>query len=112
MESNSLPKSDIIRESQEFRNVLFNGKRKTDLFFHCKIKPTDKNRSRLGVVVSKKVGTAVLRNKIKRITRETFRLNRKKLHENADFVFLFRTKIKKDNIKDLKKHIESFIIKL
>lgn len=38
--------------------------------------PGQKDRTRLGVTVSKKVGHAAIRNRIKRLSREYFRLNR------------------------------------
>ena len=36
-------------------------------------------RCRLGLTVSKKVGTAVIRNRVKRMCREFFRLNNRRL---------------------------------
>ena len=38
--------------------------------------PSPVNRTRLGVTVTKKVGNAVTRNRIKRFSREYFRVNR------------------------------------
>ena len=43
---------------------------------------------RLGVTVTKKVGNAVVRNRIKRVVREVFRRNRALLPDGTDFVFI------------------------
>ena len=45
--------------------------------------------ARLGLSVPAKVGGAVLRNRLKRLVRESFRLNRKRL-ERADFLVYLR----------------------
>lgn len=41
-------------------------------------------RSRLGITVSKKVGTAVMRNRLKRMCREFFRHNKRRLESAWD----------------------------
>lgn len=45
---------------------------------------------RLGLVTSRKVGTAVERNRLKRILREIFRLNKHNIAESTDIVFILR----------------------
>jgi ribonuclease P protein component len=47
-------------------------------------------RSRLGLVVSRRVGGAVERNRVKRVVREWFRQCRAQLPFTADFVVIAR----------------------
>ena len=50
---------------------------------------------RLGVILSRKVGNAVYRNKLRRITREWFRINKTQFR-NIDLVLVFRPTQTKD----------------
>jgi ribonuclease P protein component len=50
-------------------------------------------RSRIGVVVSKKVGGSVVRSRAKRLLRETFRLHQHELMQPLDLVLVARASI-------------------
>ncbi len=50
--------------------------------------PNDKGYTRLAINVSRKIGNAVLRNRIKRIYREIFRKNKKKFPESYDIIII------------------------
>ncbi len=50
----------------------------------------DRDNSRIGISVSRKIKGAVVRNRIKRIFKESFRLNRKKYPQGADIVIVVR----------------------
>jgi len=54
------------------------------------VAPSRGELSRLGVTVSRKVGGAVERNRIKRIAREHFRLNRRMLPRPLDINLIAR----------------------
>src|SRR5580765_1438842 len=51
------------------------------------------NRSRLGVVVSSKVGNAVIRSRAKRLLRESFRIHQHELRQPLDLVLIARASI-------------------
>jgi ribonuclease P protein component len=56
--------------------------------FMLAVKPNRLNFNRLGVVTTKKVGKAVVRNRFKRIAREFFRQNHSSWPQGFDLLFI------------------------
>lgn len=75
-----------IRKRIEFAKVY--DKKRTHFFPKAVIyvAKNDGSVCRLGLTIPKKVGNAVLRNKIKRILRESFRKSKHLFRDNYDFV--------------------------
>jgi ribonuclease P protein component len=72
----SFTKADRILKRSEYVALSTSGKRVQNNEFIAYFVPAQHNQSRLGVTVTKKVGQAVERNRLKRMVREFFRLNR------------------------------------
>ncbi|MBA3019414.1 MAG: ribonuclease P protein component [Desulfobacteraceae bacterium] len=75
----SFTRADRILKHSDFLRISRYGRKLTNRYFVVIFCPGQFKRTRLGVTVSKKVGHAVERNRIKRIFREYFRLNRHKI---------------------------------
>ena len=73
------PKADRLLQRTEFVFLSHHGKKLQNRYFIAFIDKGKTPRSRLGITVTKKVGHAATRNRIKRIIREYFRLNRQRL---------------------------------
>ena len=98
-------KADRIRKPSEYRRVAKQGIRDHSECFIIVSRENHIQRSRLGITVSKKVGKAVKRNKIKRIIRETFRLNRRLLPESLDINIIARPLAAKVRPASLRYHL-------
>ncbi len=66
------------------------------------VSKTDKEIMRLGVVVSKKIGNAVVRNYYKRIFRDYFRNNKSFFVKGYDYVIIARKNIVSYSFEQLK----------
>ncbi len=70
-----LPKHAKLLKAAEFKFVFDNPVRSSDRYFTVLARPNNLLQSRLGTAFSKKrVKLAVTRNRLKRVTRESFRL--------------------------------------
>lgn len=92
----SFTKADRILKRPEFIALAKSGRRIQNEYFIAVFSPSRHGRSRLGVTVTKKVGRAIKRNRIKRLVREFFRLNRQFLSGEWDINI-----IAKDQVADI-----------
>ncbi|MDP9083056.1 MAG: ribonuclease P protein component [Pseudomonadota bacterium] len=69
-----------MHQPAEFRTVRLRGKKFSDLYFSLSVLANHETCPRLGLAIATRTfGTAVARNRIKRLTRESFRLNQHSL---------------------------------
>lgn len=100
MTNQSFPRDGRLLSSEDFNAVFKNPVRASAPGMVVLARKNDLNRPRLGLVVPKKVlKRAVWRNRVKRLTRETFRLHQDTLPA-ADLVFIAKPKIGEISNKD------------
>ena len=83
-----LQRADRLSKRYEFRRVQLSGRRIHTPHFLIVVQPNSHENTRLGITVTKKVGNAVQRNRIKRVVREVFRRNRSLFPPGHDVVFI------------------------
>ena len=100
----SFPKSVRIQASSDFRNNKENGERlaKGCLLANWQFLPTN-SFSRLGVVTSKRIGKAVIRNRARRLLRECFRLHKYEFINKIDLILIARKSIAKYSFHEVEK---------
>ena len=75
----SFSKEDRLLNRAEFTLIRNTGKKIHSDCFIAQIIRNNKKNSRLGLTISKKAGKAVIRNRLKRLVRESFRANKHNL---------------------------------
>jgi len=68
--------------------VFKKGRRVQTKHFTIVFCPNDLNITRLGLVAGKRIGNAVTRNRVKRLVREFFRLNKSSFPESTDVILV------------------------
>ena len=69
-----------LHQAAEFHALKRHGKKFSDAFFSLSVLANQETRPRLGLSIATRIfGTAVARNRIKRLARESFRLNQHEL---------------------------------
>jgi len=85
-----------VKENRDFQLLFKKGNSHVTYGFVCYYLVNNLDKNRLGLVASKKIGNAVMRNRAKRVIREAFRLAepifREKTDRRCDFVFVARKK--------------------
>ena len=86
----SFGKHERIKKRKDFLRVYEDGVRVNSKNFIVILSRNQAGDKRLGITVTKKVGNAVKRNRIKRLLREFFRLNKKTLPDSLDIVIIVK----------------------
>ncbi|MGL4738890.1 MAG: ribonuclease P protein component [Cellulosilyticaceae bacterium] len=84
--------TESLKKTPQFRNVYRRGKSVANRYlvlYKCK---NNQEANRLGISVSKKVGKSVVRSRVTRLIRESYRLREDAIaHPGWDFVVVART---------------------
>ncbi len=105
--------TEMLKKNYEFRFVLTKGKYYSGRYIYAFRVSNNSNKNRIGIAIGTKIGKAVKRNYLKRIIKESYRLNEEKASVGNSIVFSIKNKtnineisfelVKKDIIEILNK---------
>ena len=82
--------TESLKNNRQFQFVYKNGKSYANKYFVMYVKENGLETNRLGISVSKKVGNSVVRHRVTRLVRESYRLHENIFNSGLDIVIIAR----------------------
>lgn len=92
---------ESLKKNSEFQTVYKKGKSLANKYLVMYILSNDSEKNRIGISVSRRVGNSVVRHRITRLIRESYRLNEESFKTGYDFVVIARATAKGKSYKDM-----------
>lgn len=93
--------SESLKKNTDFKNVYSNGKSYANRLLVMYVLENKSEKNRLGISVSKKVGNSVIRHRITRLIRESYRLQEDVFNSGLDIVVVARGNASHSNYKEI-----------
>ena len=96
---------ESLKKSRDFKQVYNQKRSLANRLLVLYVKENESEVNRLGVSISRKVGCAVVRNRIKRLIKESYRANEKTLVMGYDLVIVVRPAAAHENFEQIGKSL-------
>ena len=93
--------SESLKKNKDFQVVYRKGKSYANKYLVMYILKNDMDQNRIGISVSKKVGNSVVRHRMTRLIRESYRLQESTFQRGLDIVVVCRASAKGRSYFDL-----------
>ena len=82
--------TNSLRSNRDFQNVFKSGRSYANKYLVMYVSKNQLSENRLGISVSKKVGNSVVRHRVKRLIKESYRLQENIFNSGLDIVVIAR----------------------
>lgn len=93
--------SESLKKNKDFQHVYKNGTSQANRYLVMYVLDNQYGKNRLGISVSKKVGNSVVRHRVTRLIRESYRLNEMTLKDGLDIVVIARPSAKDRSYREI-----------
>ena len=93
--------SESLKSNRDFKNVYSRGKSYANKYLVMYVLENGTDRNRLGISVSKKVGNSVVRHRLTRLVRESYRLHEDMFNSGLDIVVVARVNAKEIGYREV-----------
>lgn len=104
-------KYESIKNNRDFVNIYNKGRRFVNPYL-VMYKLKGARGKRIGITVSKKIGKAVVRNRVRRLIRQALYVNYDRLRDGYDYVFVARVRAGGADFKTIEKNFSIALSKL
>ena len=94
---------ESLKKNRDFQNVYKKGRSYANRLLVMYVLENQTDCNRIGISVSKKVGNSVVRHRITRLVRESYRLNESLFKKNLDIVVIARNSANGTNYHEIEK---------
>lgn len=95
--------SESLKKNRDFQVVYRQGTSYANRYLVMYVKENHLEKNRIGISVSKKVGNSVVRHRLTRLIRESYRLNVQKFRSGLDIVVVARVNAKGRSCQEIEK---------
>ncbi len=92
---------ESLKKNKDFQKIYQEGKSCANKYLVMYALQNARTGNRLGISVSKKVGNSVIRHRLKRLVRESYRLNEKICKYGYDIAIIVRPAAKGKNYQEI-----------
>jgi len=107
-----LKQAEKLKRNEDFKKIYARGKSVVTPYLVLYFMRNNLAVNRLGISVSKKVGNSVVRNRVKRLIREAFRLSPIPLKTGLDLVIIARVRMNQSDYRTVEKHMGQILGKV
>ena len=93
--------SESLKKNRDFQTVYNKGKSLANSYLVMYVMDNGLEKNRLGISVSKKVGNSVVRHRLKRLIRESCRLNFSQAANGFDLVIIARERSREKTYQEI-----------
>ena len=104
-----MQRSFRLTRSEDFKRVRRDGKSYAHPLVVLIVQNSDQPRVRVGVAAGKSVGTAVIRNRAKRLLREAMRILLSNIASGSDLVLIARPALASATLADAQRALENLL---
>jgi len=98
---NEMKFSESLKKNKDFQIVYKNGKSFANKHLVLYVLDNKLEENRIGISVSKKVGNSIVRHRLTRLVRESYRLNEEKFQSGLDIVVVVRVAAKDKSYSEI-----------
>lgn len=96
-----MKQTEPIKNNTDFRRIYNTGKSYANKNLIMYVKKNELSGNRIGISVSKKIGNSVVRHRITRLIRESYRLSEDRISKGYDIVVVARVNARDKGFHDI-----------